>query len=273
MAGLDAHNRAYKRFSSSGTQNRRITGWEFRGTQNLILLQPERLAITGWELSIMSPKLPYAQSFRPLRPGSRTSCFRSISSQVTGCPATAAVRPRIVRGAAHTWFDRRIVEVLFGYRFVETGDIVNRAFFVDVRRLASPVEIVAAYKHFPAVFRFKHAFGAENADLDSLRNRPMPLELSGSEGDAHIVGVLELNDEVVPAGALFGRPVSPPVPTAESGAWFMIQEATSSVWMFCSVMMSPEIARSKPQARSRFSGLWGSASRYLYCASNGLSAW
>ena len=34
----------------------------------------------------------------------------------------------------------------------------------------------------------------------------------------------------------------------------MIQLATSSVWMFCSVMMSPDDSRTAPQARRRLSG-------------------
>ena len=50
------------------------------------------------------------------------------------------------------------------------------------------------------------------------------------------------------------RTLRPPVPNAHTGGWPMIQLATSSVWMFCSVMMSPDSTLSSPQARKRLSG-------------------
>ena len=53
------------------------------------------------------------------------------------------------------------------------------------------------------------------------------------------------------------RALRPPVPTALTGAASSAQVATSRAWMFCSVITSPESARSRPHARSRMSGSAG----------------
>ena len=45
------------------------------------------------------------------------------------------------------------------------------------------------------------------------------------------------------------RNLRPPVPEADTGGFAMIQFMTSSVWMFCSVMMSPEYSRERPHPR------------------------